>query len=324
MSIDISVIIPTRNRLWSLPKAVESCRSKQLRIQIIVIDDASTDGTETWLKTQDDVVVVRGEGWGKPAGIARAMPLATGTYIRYLDSDDWLNEGANELQFEIAEREHADVVVAGMDIYRDETFVETHAWSPTDDFISRQLGEGPGSAYSSFLYRRSFVHDIPHRTLFAATDFASRDDRCFLLELALRHPRIAVSAKPALCLREHAQPRLQFRSGIARIGTHIQVLYIYRQILRLLTEANELTPRRKQAAIDVLWPLAHWLAYDYLDEACDVADWVIRLDPTFKPREKGLLGWLYRSLGFRKTERLLQLRRTLLRCIRSLTGGSRD
>src|ERR1700759_554498 len=114
--VDISVIIPAKNRLWSLPKTIESCRSSRLRMQIIVIDDASTDGTGDWLRQQPDIEVCMGEGWGKPWGINRALVLATGTYLRYLDSDDWLNSGANELQFDIAESEQADLVVAGCDL----------------------------------------------------------------------------------------------------------------------------------------------------------------------------------------------------------------
>ena len=63
------------------------------------------------------MVTVQGEGWGQPWGINHAMERATGTYVRYLDSDDWLNPHANEVQFDIAEQEMADLVVAGMDIY---------------------------------------------------------------------------------------------------------------------------------------------------------------------------------------------------------------
>lgn len=313
---DITVIIPSKDRLWLLPKAVSSCRSSRLEIEIIVIDDGSTDGTMDWLQTQPDVIALRGEGWGKPWGVNQAMAHATGRYLRYLDSDDWLNFGANELQFEIAEREQADVIVAGMDIYREEMFVETLPWVPTDDFIAQQLGETRGSHYSAFLFRREFVKDIPHRTLFPASDFASRDDRCFILEVALRHPKIAVCQTSSLCHRHHAKDRLQFHDGLRGDGSHIQALYIYRQVLRLLDHSSQLTPRRKTAAAKVLWPLAHWIAYSHLDDACEVADWNFRLNPDFEPPEKGLLGSLYRHFGFRFTERLLALRRNVMSRLR--------
>ena len=73
---------------------------------------------------------------------------------------------------------------------------------------------------------------------------------------------------------------------------------------------NELTQRRRAAACLVLWSLAHWIGYTHLDEACQVADWIFRLDPEFNVL-RGLLGTLYRHWGFRKTERLLALRRVV-------------
>jgi glycosyltransferase involved in cell wall biosynthesis len=316
MQPDITVIIPSHNRLWSLPKAVESCRSCALRIQIIVIDDGSTDGTGAWLRTQQDLEVVQGERWGKPWGVNKALGLANGTYLRYLDSDDWLNPATNEQQFEIAEREQADVVVAGLDIYEDNVLVKTDSWFDTDDFMAQQLGETLGSHYSAFLFRRSFVEDIPHRTLFPASNFASRDDRCFVLEVALRDPRIAVCSMPTLCHRQHTKDRLQFPTGLRAVGTNIQQLYIYRQILNLLDHRGELTPRRRKAACKILWPLAHMVAYSHLNEASEMAEWVFELDPEFCVPEKGLLGALYRRMGFQKTEVLLRLRRTFLALFR--------
>ncbi|MFN8625564.1 MAG: glycosyltransferase family 2 protein [Candidatus Binatia bacterium] len=316
---DISVIIPTKDRLWSLPKAVASCHSSQLKVEIIVIDDASTDGTADWLRNQPGVIAIPGEGWGKPSGVNKALETATGDFVRFLDSDDWLNPRANELQFEIARQTNADVVVAGMDIYHDDTLADSLPWVPTDDFIAQQLGEAFGSHYSAFLFRRAFIHGIPHRTLFPASDFASRDDRCFMLEVAIRNPSIAVSREPALCHRHHAKARLQFRGGLGGVGMHIQQLYIYRQILRLLDERGELTLRRKQAAIKVLWPLAHWIAYTHLEAAYEVVDWIFRLDPEFRAPERGLLGVLYRTCGFRLTERVLALRRSMVRYVRSVT-----
>jgi hypothetical protein len=309
---DVTVIIPSKNRLWSLPKAVASCRSARLRVQILVIDDSSSDGTAEWLAGQPDVEGVAGDGWGKPWGINRAWGRVRGRYVRFLDSDDWLPPLANESQLEAAERADADLVVAGFDLYAEEVLSRKVPWEPTDDFIAQQLGEGSGSHYSAFLFRRTFVSGVPHRTLFPASDFASRDDRCFMLEVALMNPRIAEGPGPALCHRQHARDRLQFHGGMRRDGTHIQHLYVYRQILGILERRGELSERRRKAAAAVLWPLAHWIAYSHIDEACDVARWACELDPSLLARQRGALGGLYRTLGFRATERILGVRRALL------------
>lgn len=276
------------------------------------MDDASSDGTVEWLKTQTDVTVVNGEGWGKPWGVNKAMQLATGKYLRYLDSDDWLNPGSNEAQFAIAEREQADLVVAGQDVYRDDTLVAVQPWMDCDDFIAQQLGECDSSHYSAFLFRREFISDVPHRTLFPASDFASRDDRCFMLEVALRHPKIAICPATTLCHRHHAKGRLQFRGSLRGVGTNIQHLFIYRQILGLLEARGDLTLRRKRAACRILWPLAHWIARTHVDEGVEVEKWINHLNPQFSPPEKGLLGIFYCTFGFRFTEILLSLRRSMV------------
>lgn len=318
MSADISIIIPTRDRLWSLPKAIESCRSESLKVEIIVIDDASTDGTAEWLASQRDLIVIQGEGWGKPWGVNKALSRATGTYVRFLDSDDWLNPGANEAQFVIAQSKNADLVVAGLDLYVDEELLEHMPWIPTDDFICQQLGETFGSHYSAFLFRRSFIQDIPHRTMFPASDFASRDDRCFMLELALRYPHISICDQTTLSHRQHNMPRLQFATGLRLSGTLIQQLYIYKQIAILLHAKGQFDQRKKKIIAHVLWPLAHWIAYSYIKDACDIASWVYQLDNEFMPPEKGLLGIMYRNLGFRRTEYILRLRRWVMRLLRSV------
>ena len=103
------------------------------------------------------------------------------------------------------------------------------------------------------------------------------------------------------------------------MGTNIQHLYIYRQILCLLDQRGDLTPRRRRAASKALWPLAHWTAYSHLNEASEIAEWVFNLDPEFRPPEQGLLGVLYRRIGFRKTELLLRLRRNFLALFRART-----
>ena len=312
---DISVIIPTYNRLWSLPKAIESCREAKCRVEIIVVDDGSTDGTWSWLEGQTDVVRLRQPNHGKTWAVNRGFTHSTGEYVRFLDSDDWCLPGANDAQFLAARNAVADVVVSGYTVFaEDGTQLETHVWPYCDDFIAQQLGECPASHYSAYLFRREFIRDIPHRP-----DLAFRDDRMFVLEVALRKPSVSVSAHLALGHRHHRRERLQFPTGLRMAVTNYQHLHVYRRILAELASENELTPRRKKAACRVLWPLAHWTGFTHPLEAGEIADWIYQLDPEFLPPEAGVLGKLYRHLGFGKTEALLRLRRQAKKYLRPLS-----
>lgn len=300
---DISVVIPTYNRLWSLPQAVDSCRSETCDVEIIVVDDGSTDGTWEWLQAQPDLVAIRTENWGKDWAVQRAMEAAGGDYVRFLDSDDWLTPSANRDQLDIARRTGADIVVAGYEDHDDATGARhVNEWVDCDDFIAQQLGEVWSSHYSAFLFRRDLVRDIPHRQ-----DFALRDDRLFILEVAMRKPRLAVYRQPGFVHRRHGGERLQYTAGFKRDLGYWTYISIFRKVLAMLEAQGELTLRRKRAAIRVLWPNVRTFAKAYPAEAAEIVDWIYRLDPEFKPPVRPILTLAYKMLGFATTERLLRL-----------------
>ena len=308
--MDITIIIPAYNRIWSLPKAIESCRDNSgLAVQIIVVDDGSTDGTWEMLSKLDGIEIYQQQKWGKPWAVNMAFTHAKGKYIKFLDSDDWLVPGSLQKQFELAELKQVDVVVAGYHLYENDQLIRSQEWINCDDFIAQNLGESDSSHYSAFLFRKDFINDIPHRTSFAAANFASRDDRCFMLEVALKEPLVAVLNEPSLCHTHHNKGRLQFQSNMAATCTNYQHLLIYKNILKQLADTGRLTQRRIDAAIKILWPLCHWIAKDDINTAVDAFKWLNSIDPEFKIPEKGGLGLLYNNLGFKRTEKLLRLRR---------------
>lgn len=91
--IGVSVIIPNYNCLASLPRAIESVRSQNVTVEIIIIDDGSTDGSREWLKSQGDVKVIHTHRLG--ASGARNMAITHCQYdlIAFLDADDYWLEG---------------------------------------------------------------------------------------------------------------------------------------------------------------------------------------------------------------------------------------
>lgn len=305
MSVDVSIIIPTYNRLWCLPGAIESCMNTNCRTEIIVVDDKSTDGTAEWMRQAKGIVALHQEHFGKCWAVNKGLEIAKGKYIRFLDSDDRLVAGAIDEQFEIAEENGSDIVVSGYhDFEGDDHLLKTQPWVNCDDFIARQLGECDGSHYSAFLFNKAFMVDIPHRP-----DFAFRDDRMLILEAAIKNPKIAVHGGTALLHRVNHTDRLQASSGLKHVVQNYQHLNIYKYILGRLQQSGQLNPRRVKAATNVLWPLCHWIAKDNIDEALAVYHWILQLSPDFTIPEKGVLGILYHQLGFKATEQILSARR---------------
>jgi len=307
--IDISIIIPTYNRLWSLPQTIESCRNNNCTVEIIVIDDGSTDGTWEWLKLQNGITCVRQSNLGKCWAINRGFELASGKYIRFLDSDDILISNANDEQYNIAIEGAPDIVVSGYKtISSDGQIINAHPWVPCDDFIARQLGECDGSHYSAFIFKKIFLIDIPHRP-----DFAFRDDRLFILEAALKSPVIKIYNGFSFLHRMHPNDRLQINEGIKQSVQNYQHYLIYKRILTELEDSGKLTDRYKKASANVLWHLAHWMAKTHIDDAENIYEWVYKLDPGFTPVENLKLALLYKKIGFRNTEILLKIKNSLIK-----------
>ena len=97
----VSIVIPTYNRENFLPRAVESVLSQTYDdIEIIVVDDGSTDGTpevmEKYAENENVRYVRKEENAG--ANVARndGVRKSEGEYVMFLDSDDELLSNAVE------------------------------------------------------------------------------------------------------------------------------------------------------------------------------------------------------------------------------------
>ena len=92
----VSVVIPTYNRRNSVQRAILSVLNQTYsNFEILVIDDGSTDDTESVVKKMSDsrIYYYRQENQGSQAARNHGIRLAKGVYIGFLDSDDeWLTE----------------------------------------------------------------------------------------------------------------------------------------------------------------------------------------------------------------------------------------
>ena len=91
----VSVIIPAYNAEAYIGDAVESAlRQTYTDIEIIVVDDGSTDGTSDRLRAFGDRIVVhRQSNAGVAAARNRGARAANGEWLAFLDADDeWLPE----------------------------------------------------------------------------------------------------------------------------------------------------------------------------------------------------------------------------------------
>jgi len=91
--VSVSVILPTYNRAWIVREAIESVLQQDLTgVELIVVDDGSTDDTPELLKTYGDRLrFIRQANRGVSAARNAGIRAASGELIALLDSDDaWL------------------------------------------------------------------------------------------------------------------------------------------------------------------------------------------------------------------------------------------
>ncbi len=91
----ISVCIPTFNYGRFIAQAVESVLAQDHEdFELIVVDNASEDDTQAVLARYDDPrlrLVVNPRNLGLFGNFARCLELASGAYVKFLASDDWLH-----------------------------------------------------------------------------------------------------------------------------------------------------------------------------------------------------------------------------------------
>ncbi|CAA9889564.1 Glycosyl transferase family 2 [Candidatus Methylobacter favarea] len=90
----VSVFIPTKNRLELLARAINSVKAQTYKnIEIIVVDDGSTDETWSYLQQQNQtsgtVIIRNEESQGACAARNAAILASTGNFVTGLDDDDY-------------------------------------------------------------------------------------------------------------------------------------------------------------------------------------------------------------------------------------------
>ena len=94
----ISVVIPTYNRKELVLKAIESAVTQTYKpLEILVIDDGSSDGTQELLEARTDIRYIKKQNGGVSSARNLGIREASGDWIAFLDSDDtWLSDKLQE------------------------------------------------------------------------------------------------------------------------------------------------------------------------------------------------------------------------------------
>lgn len=150
MAEKISVIVPVYNSIDCLEKCVRSiCAQTYTNLEILLIDDGSTDGTdrlcESLAAKDRRIRVYHKKNGGASSARNMGIGLASGAYLSFVDSDDYIEPDMYELMIKAMQDGQASIV----QISRDEVDEDGHrlpdvcvppdtAWfCETQDFFER-------------------------------------------------------------------------------------------------------------------------------------------------------------------------------------------
>lgn len=91
----ISIIVPVYNIEEYLPRCIESIlRQTYTNLQLVLVDDGSKDRSgalcDEYAKKDSRILVVHKENGGSSSARNRGIEVATGEYLGFVDSDDYV------------------------------------------------------------------------------------------------------------------------------------------------------------------------------------------------------------------------------------------
>ncbi len=116
----VSAIIPVYNSEKYLSKCLDSVLGQNFNdFEIIIVNDGSTDSSQDIIdayraKHPDRLISIQQKNAGQAAARNKGIELATGEFILFLDSDDYLSLNAFETAYSYAKTKQLDIVCFNM------------------------------------------------------------------------------------------------------------------------------------------------------------------------------------------------------------------
>lgn len=170
----ISVIVPVYNVEKYLARCVDSIVNQTYKnLEIIFVDDGSTDlcpqMCDDYAEKDNRIKVVHKKNGGLSDARNAGMAVATGEYISFIDSDDYVSDDFFECLLDVMNKENSDIAECSVvklyednrfDEFSDDLSVKTY---DTHDAMSALIAENPFYQHVwNKLYKTELVKDIPY------------------------------------------------------------------------------------------------------------------------------------------------------------------
>lgn len=260
----VSIIIPTHNRAALLPRAIESAKASGADVEVIVVDDASTDATREVCGRSEGIRYLRLD---HNSGVSRArnagIMASSAEFVAFLDDDDLRLPGSIDRQLQLLSEHHDASFVYGpvQAIGANGNLWESNrqpAELLTGDIFWRLL-DGNFIYVPSVLVRRKCIENIG---LFDPT-LDGVEDWDAWIKLAEEHQVLAVT-EPVAVYRVSTQNSGQMSSN--RLAMSRTSALVQARCLKLPRALSKSTADRKRIRKRYLNFISRWLVSDARSE----------------------------------------------------------
>ena len=318
----VSVVMPTYNSAKFVTETIDNLIQQTYpHIELIVVDDGSRDETVSVVrrKLNNDFkhpwqIIELGNNRGPSAARNVGLRAATGVWVQYLDSDDFMSPSKLELQMSVCERESADVAAVyspWRQCYVDGGKISLIGHLTQPDMVGRApimcLVSSHRPLHSAGLARRSVLEQMGgfDETL----RFWECEEATFRLAKAGRFVKVP-STKPLYLWRQH-RDRVYLGGNEARYQQTPVALSWIEQILKgleykTLDESGLSASDRR----DILHYSAEWARTLYNTDRTAFRKYVataLRLDPNLAPTYPKFITALSRHIGYEGAEAIVKL-----------------
>lgn len=161
----VSVIMPVYNGEKYIRKAVKSVYEQGVSLELLVIDDGSTDHTEEVLSAyegREDFRYIKNEqNMGAAGSRNRGVGLAQGTYIAFLDADDWWEPGKLKEQLKRLEETGYVLCSTGRELMNADGSSTGRTIPVKEKITYRELLKHNSINCSSVILRRDVAREFP-------------------------------------------------------------------------------------------------------------------------------------------------------------------
>ena len=140
----ISIVIPVYNVGVYLSPCLNSILCQTYKnIEVILVNDGSTDGSQDlcriYAQKDQRIILIEQSNQGLSAARNAGLQMAHGTYITFLDSDDFLLGNALEVMYQNISRYQADLCICGLIVKNSVRQVNVNSFDVPTVFEKREL-----------------------------------------------------------------------------------------------------------------------------------------------------------------------------------------